>query len=41
MTIYNETKNLKWTVVATLLPLALAFAVTFGTATLARAFGLV
>jgi ferrous iron transport protein B len=39
MTIWNETKNLKWTTVATLLPLALAFAVTLGTATIARLFG--
>ncbi len=39
MTIWKETKNLKWTVVATLLPLALAFIVTFSTATIARLFG--
>lgn len=41
MTIYNETKSLKWTAVATLLPLALGFAVTLTTATIARALGLV
>jgi ferrous iron transport protein B len=39
MTIWNETKNLKWTAVATLLPLALAFLVTFGTAAFAWAMG--
>lgn len=36
LTIWNETKNLKWTVVATLLPLSLAFLITFSTATLVR-----
>jgi ferrous iron transport protein B len=40
MTIWNETKNLKWTTVATLLPLGLAFLVTFLTATAARLAGL-
>lgn len=39
LTIWNETKNLKWTAVATLLPLGLGFAVTFTTATIARALG--
>lgn len=39
LTIWNETKSLKWTTVATLLPLSLAFAVTFLTATIARAAG--
>jgi ferrous iron transport protein B len=39
LTIWNETKSLKWTTVATLLPLSLAFAVTFLTATVARAAG--
>ncbi len=39
MTIWNETKNLKWTLVATFLPLGLAFVVTFLTATVARALG--
>ncbi len=39
LTIWNETKNLKWTAVATLLPLTLAFAVTFVTATVARLLG--
>lgn len=36
MTIWNETKNRKWTAVATLLPLGLAFAVTFFTASVGR-----
>ncbi|MBE2240763.1 MAG: ferrous iron transporter B, partial [Caldilineaceae bacterium] len=39
LTIWNETKNLKWTAVATLLPLGLAFAVTFVTASVARLLG--
>jgi ferrous iron transport protein B len=39
MTIWNETKNRKWTAVATLLPLGLAFAVTFFTASVARLLG--
>jgi ferrous iron transport protein B len=41
LTIWNETKNAKWTVVATLLPLALAFLVTFSTATFARLLGVI
>ena len=41
LTIWNETKNPKWTAVATLLPLSLAFIVTFLTATVARLLGLV
>ena len=41
LTIWNETKNAKWTTVATLLPLGLAFLVTFITATVARMAGLV
>ncbi len=41
LTIYNETKSLKWTAVATLLPLGLGFAVTLTTTTIARALGLV
>ena len=41
LTIYNETKSLKWTAAAALLPLGLGFAVTLTTATLARALGLV
>jgi ferrous iron transport protein B len=36
LTIWKETKSLKWTALATLLPLALAFAVTFATASLTR-----
>ncbi len=39
LTIWNETKNLKWTLVATLLPLTLAFGVTLLTATVARLLG--
>ena len=39
MTIWNETKNRKWTAVATLLPLSLAFTVTFFTASVARLLG--
>ncbi len=39
LTIWKETKNLKWTAVATLLPLTLAFGVTFFTATIARLLG--
>ncbi len=40
LTIWTETKNAKWTALATLLPLAIAFLVTFSTATLARLLGL-
>jgi ferrous iron transport protein B len=40
MTIWKETRNLKWTAVATLLPLALAFGITFLTASVARLAGL-
>lgn len=39
LTIWNETKNLRWTVVAALLPLVLGIIVTFCTATLARLLG--
>lgn len=39
LTIWNETRNVKWTVIATLLPLALAFLVTFSTASLVRLLG--
>jgi ferrous iron transport protein B len=39
LTIWQETKNLKWTVVATLLPVVLGVAVTLGTATIARLLG--
>lgn len=39
LTIWNETKNLKWTVAATLIPLTLGFIVTFSTATIARLAG--
>ena len=39
LTIWNETKNLRWTLTATLLPIALGVAVTFTTASLARLLG--
>jgi ferrous iron transport protein B len=39
LTIWNETKNLKWTAIATFLPLALGFAVVFLTTLIARTFG--
>ncbi len=39
LTIYHETRSLKWTAVATGLPLALGFGVTFTLATLARLLG--
>ncbi len=39
LTIYNETKSAKWTAVATVLPLALGFAITLTTATVARLMG--
>ena len=41
LTIWRETKNLKWTVVAVVLPLVLGFGVTFLTTTVARLLGLV
>ena len=37
--IYKETKSKKWTILSALIPLAIAIAVTFTTAQLARAFG--
>lgn len=40
LTIWNETKSRKWTLVATLLPLSLAFLVTFGTNLVAHLFNL-
>jgi ferrous iron transport protein B len=39
LTIWKETRSLKWTTTATLLPLALAFLVTFATASAARLAG--
>jgi ferrous iron transport protein B len=39
LTIYNETKSLKWTTVATLLPVAMGIGITLVTATIARTFG--
>jgi ferrous iron transport protein B len=40
-TIYRETGSRKWTTIATLLPVAMGFAVTFLVATAARLAGLV
>lgn len=40
MTIYKETLSAKWTIVGALMPLAIAFIVTFFTATVARLVGL-
>jgi ferrous iron transport protein B len=39
LTIWNETKNLKWTLVATLLPVALGITVIFLTTLVARSLG--
>lgn len=39
LTIWNETKNLRWTIVASLLPVGLGVVVTLTTATVARLFG--
>jgi ferrous iron transport protein B len=39
LTIYNETKSLKWTAVSTLLPLGLGIGITFMMAMIARLFG--
>jgi len=39
LTIYNETRSGRWTTVATFVPLALAFAVTFAVASAVRYFG--
>ncbi|GAB4570739.1 MAG: nucleoside recognition domain-containing protein [Anaerolineae bacterium] len=41
LTIWNETRNLRWTVVAALLPIGLGLAVTFLTTSVARLIGLV
>lgn len=41
LTIYQETKSLRWTVVSALLPVALGIGVAFFTATVARLLGLV
>mgnify|MGYP001157924218 CR=1 FL=1 len=41
LTIYHETRSLKWTAVATALPLALGVLVTFTTASVARLLGVV
>jgi ferrous iron transport protein B len=39
LTMWHETRSKKWTAIGALMPLAIAFAVTFVTATLARAVG--
>jgi ferrous iron transport protein B len=39
LTIYNETKSLKWTAVATFMPIALGLGITLTTATVARLVG--
>jgi ferrous iron transport protein B len=39
LTIYKETLSRKWTAIGALMPLAIAFIVTFATATIARLFG--
>ncbi|MCA9886193.1 MAG: ferrous iron transporter B, partial [Anaerolineae bacterium] len=41
LTIWNETKNLKWTMVATFLPIAMGVAVTFTTTLVAHLLGFV
>lgn len=41
LTIWNETKNKKWTFVATVLPIVLGVIVTFSTSIFAHGFGLV
>lgn len=41
LTIWNETKNLKWTVVSAVLPLTLGLITTVSIATIARLFGFV
>ncbi len=41
LTIWKETRNLKWTAMAVALPLALGFSVTFLTTTVARLLGVV
>jgi ferrous iron transport protein B len=40
-TIWKETGRLKWTLIGALMPLAIAFAVTFAVAQLARMLNLV
>jgi ferrous iron transport protein B len=39
MTIYKETRSRKWATIGALMPLGLAFLVTFVTASIARIFG--
>jgi ferrous iron transport protein B len=41
LTIWQETRNLRWTVMAVVIPLVLGFGVTLTTATIARVLGLV
>jgi ferrous iron transport protein B len=40
LTIWNETKNRKWTLIAAVLPVAIGIVVTFSTSTIARLLGL-
>jgi len=39
MTIYKETRRLKWAALSVVITLGLAFLVTFSTATIVRSFG--
>jgi ferrous iron transport protein B len=39
LTMWKETRSLKWTTIGALMPLVIAFAVCFGTATVARLLG--
>jgi ferrous iron transport protein B len=41
LTIYHETRSLKWTTASALLPVAMGIRVTFFTATVARLAGLI
>jgi ferrous iron transport protein B len=41
LTIWNETRNGRWTAIAALLPLAIGILVTFSTATLAHLLGFI
>jgi ferrous iron transport protein B len=41
LTIWQETRSLKWTTIATLLPVALGVVVCFLTATVARLLGII
>ena len=39
LTIWKETRSVKWTTIGALMPLAIAFAVCFATASIARVLG--